>query len=295
MLYAEGAIFLTNKKAFWLSFALSAVVIIPAYLALLAYQLVTPSVAADTPQTDIPVVFPTVQDDKTVLVMTGEDTAQTAQTYVLVRIDGLHRRIAAASFPADTVVLVDGAPVALSKAVASAGPTQGIRALEETLGIDIDNYLFASPQTLWTMAETLGTARMRLGAYLPTETLAELSLEVDGVRDLYLSPRLFAETLNSAALEEQTMCALRAHGYAAFLAAGRGQLEAFVQEVRANSISLATDLTATQLYEYERLAGFLADGDDIPPEACALETRRAADGTYELTEQAAIDAGRLFG
>lgn len=286
---------MTNKKAFWLSFALSAAVIVPAYLALLAYQLVTPSVAADTPQTDVPVVFPTVRDDKTVLVMTGEGTAQTAETYALVRFDALHRRITATSLPPQTVVLVEGAPVTLEQAVASAGPTQGMRALEETLGVSVDNYLFAQPETLCSMAESLGTAQLRLRAYVPTDALARLALEVDGVDAMYLSPRLFAEVMTSGEVPDEALCELRARGYAAFLAAGRRVLGALPDEVRSNSTSLATDLTATELYDYERLFGFLASGEDIAPEAEALPVTETSAGTYELTEDSVQAAQRLFG
>ena len=265
---------MTGKRVFWISFGLSLAVVVPAYLALFAYQLVTPSVAADTPQTDIPVVFPTVQDDRTLLVMTGGGTAQTAQTYALVRLDALHGRIAVATLPRDTVVLRDGAPVALCDAVQSAGPTQGLRSLEETLGVTIDNYLFASPETLWSIAEVLGTARIRLSSYISGDALERLALSVDGVDELTLSPRLFAEVLASDELTDDTACELRAYGYAAFLAAGQRSLAALPDAVRMQSRSIATDLTATQLYDYERLLNFLQDANSMAYTAAPLPVTR---------------------
>ena len=277
---------MTNKRAFWISFLISLAVIVPGYLALLAYTLVTPSVAADTPQTDIPVVFPTVQDDKTVLVMTGG--------YTLVHLDALHRRLTAVSLPAETVVLVEGSPVTLSQAVASAGPTQGVRALEETLGVSVDNYLFTPSGTLADIAGNLGTAKMKLRSYISADALERLSLAVDGVEELPLSPALLAEVLESGEVTGAAQCELRACGYAAFLSAGRKNLTSLVENVRANSGSIATDLTATQLYDYERLLGFLETGDDVPGQAEALTVTQTAAGTFEITEDAAAQVKRLL-
>ena len=285
---------MTNKKAFWFSFLLSLAVIVPGYLALLAYTLVTPSVAADTPQTDIPVVFPTVQDDKTVLVLTGGETVKEASGCTLVRLDALHRRLTALSMPADTVVLVNGEPVTLSQAIASAGPTQGVRALEETLDITVSNYLYAPADVLADIAGELGTARMKLRAYISNDALERLALAVDGVDDLSLSPPLFAEVLASGEVPDSALYELRACGYAAFLSAGRQNLTSLVDEVRANSSSVATDLTATQLYDYERLLNFLETGEDIPGQAEALAVTQTAAGTFEIREEATGQVERLL-
>lgn len=285
---------MTNKRAFWISFLISLAVIVPGYLALLAYTLVTPSVAADTPQTDIPVVFPTVQDDRTVLVMTGGETVKEATGYTLVRLDALHRRLTALSLPAGTVVLVEGSPVTLSQAVASAGPTQGVRALEETLDVSVDNYLFTPSGTLADIAGNLGTAKMKLRSYISSDALERLSLAVDGVEELPLSPALLAEVLESGEVTGAAQCELRACGYAAFLSAGRKNLTSLVENVRANSGSIATDLTATQLYDYERLLGFLETGDDVPGQAEALTVTQTAAGTFEITEDAAAQVKRLL-
>ena len=295
MLYPKGVEFMTGKRAFWLSFGVSLLIIVPAYLALLAYQLVTPSVSADTPQSGIPVVFPTVQDDKTLLIMTGDGTAQTAQGYTIVRLDALHEHIAAVSLPRESIVLVGGAPVRLCGAVQSAGPTQGLRALEDTLGVTIDNYLFASPETLWTIAEQLGTARLKLNAYVPRDALERLALSINGVDTLTLSPRLFAEVLASGEVPVETACELRACGYAAFLAAGQRSLAALPGAVRSASENIATDLTATQLYDYERLLGFLQGGESVAPESASLSVTWTSPDTCELTPDAPEQAQALLG
>ncbi|MEG0896700.1 MAG: LCP family protein [Ruthenibacterium sp.] len=273
---------LSKTKAFWLSLCATLAVLMPLYLMAMAFS-VTRVRPADTPQQGIPIAQPTRTDTKTVLVLTGAKTAQTADTYVLVFFDALQNKVATAALPQQTAVQVNGEPTTLRKAAENAGPSQCVAALAETLGITIDNYLFASPETLCKIAEGLGNIKLPLREYLSEKTIEQKHLSVAGVQTQTLSPRLFAEVLASESIENAKRNALREDGYLAFLQADTALLATVLPNaVRKNSKALATNITATQIYDYARIFNFFAKEQ---PQYSAL----ALTGKFEK-EQFILDA-----
>lgn len=135
---------MTKRQAFFLSLAVGLAVLLPAYFAAAAVSLAR-GLPAGQAQSGVPILQPTADDRKTLLVMTGEASPQ---TFVLVRFDALENRAACVETPADTVVLCAGQPDTLAAASASAGPAQAAAALRETLKINVDNYLFCTPAQL---------------------------------------------------------------------------------------------------------------------------------------------------
>ena len=276
-----------KKRAFWFSFFASLAVLCPLYLAVLAYSTLTQGTKpVDTAQSGIRIVQPTAKDQKTVLVMTGDNTAQQPTSFVLVHFNALENAITALSMPPQTVVLVEGKPVTLAQAVESAGPSQGVAALAQTLEVTIDNYLFASPATLWQTVESFGTMQVRLGEYLKTKELQDLQLALPGTEMQSLTPRMLAQILGSSVLSEKVRLQLRAVGYAECLEVGVSLLESTLPEsVRRNSAKLATNITATQLYDYERVLRFLDKQQPLCRGAVLPGTFTAQD-QYELTQTA---------
>ena len=284
---------MSKTKVFWLSFVLTLAVLVPMYLAVYAYGSATNgAAAAEKAQSGVWVAQATAADAKTVLVMSGSGTAQTAESYTLVRFDALKNKISVASMPPETIVLVSGSPVTLAQAVDSAGPSQAAAALQETLNIPVDNYLFATPAMLWQMAEAFGNVQLRLGNYVSTEALAALGLATPGSETQTLSPRLFAQVL-AGDVPRDKLYLLRARGYAAFLTAGQGLLKSTLPAtVRANSTKIATNLTAADLYDYERALQFL---DRQQPTFHADAMPGAWAGTrYELAQEATAFATEYF-
>ena len=249
---------MSKTKAFWLSLCATLAVLVPLYCMAMALT-ITRVQPTDTPQQGVPIAQPTRADAKTVLVLTGAKTAQTADTYVLLHFDALQNKVAVAALPQQTQVQIDGKTSTLRAAAERAGPSQCVAALEQTLGIVIDNYLFAAPETLCKIAEGLGNIKLSLRDYLTEEAIGQLRLSVSGVQTQTLSPRLFAEVLASEQLGDAQCNTLREDGYLAFLQADTTLLAAVLPAaVRKNSPALATNITATQIYDYARIFDFFA-------------------------------------
>ncbi|MEG1011847.1 MAG: hypothetical protein RSE54_08275 [Ruthenibacterium sp.] len=285
---------MTRGRAFWLSFFGTLAVLVPLYLAVFAYGSATTGArAAEKEKSGVWVAQATAADAQTVLVMTGGGTAQTAECYTLVRFDAYQNRIAVASMPPQTVVLIGGSPVTLAEAVQSAGPSQAVAALTETLHLCVDNYLFAAPKTLWQTVEAFGNITLRLPQYLERDAMAALGLTEVGGETQAVSPRLFAQILAEGNLAPEKLSALRARGYAAFLAAGHGRLKAVLpRAVRVNSTALATNLTAAQLYDYERTLQFLDQQEPAYIAEAMPGTWRGA--RFELNEESAAFVQAAF-
>lgn len=284
---------MSKRKAFWFSFLLSLAVIVPLYLAVFALG-ITRAKPAEQKQQGIPIAQPTVSDHKTVLVMTGSATAQTPDTYALVYFDALRSKISVVTFPKETIVLTGGQAGTLAQAVEKAGPSQGVAALSETLEISVDNYLFASPETLCRMTEGLGNASLALGEYLTQEQIGNLQLVVEGTQTQVLSPRLLTEILASGEVSQKVRYELRAAGYRAFLQAGSETLANVLPDaVRKNSTKLATNITATEIFDYERIFDFL--GKEPPQCSASTLPGKWTGETYELDENSVAEAQQIFG
>ena len=245
---------MTKRRAFVLGMVCTLALLLPCYLIVVVYG-VTRVAPTDVSQSGVPVLTPTERDEKTLLVMTGEDSPE---TFTLVRLDAIHRAVNVVSMPASTVVLCDGAPFTLVRAARVAGPAQAVAALKETLSIPIDNYVFCKAEKLTEMAAPLGNARLRLVNYMSPEALGQLQLAVPGVETLSLTPEMLCDALAEGAAAREMQPLFRAAGYLAFLQAGHEQLATVIPDALRTAISrCSTNLTATQVYDYERVCKFL--------------------------------------
>ena len=204
-------------------------------------------------QQGVPVIQPLSTDARTLALMTGEDGPQ---TFVLIRFDAYEGRITTAALDAQTVVLCGGQGMTLLEIAQQMGPAGVTAALEETLG--------------------------------------ELHLSVPGVNGLTLSTQVLRETLAAKALSRDAQTLLRAQGYLAFARAACGQLEQKgTNALRAAVAKDSTDITAVQLYDYQRIFKFL---DKIVPEARALTFHGRWNGDrYELSSDFFTEAGAFLG
>ena len=248
---------MTRRKAFILGMVCTLALLLPCYGLLMIYSAAR-TAPADAGQSNVPILSPTESDEKTLLVMTGEESPE---TFVLIRLDALHSAVNAVAMPASTVVLCDGAPFTLARAGQDAGPAQAAAALEETLAIHVDNYVLCPAQTLAQQTEALGNGRLRLVNYMSAQALEQLRLAVPGVEDIALTPQMLAQALAEGAADRQMEPLLRAAGYLAFLRAGCQRLDSVLPEALRYAIAhCSTDLTATQVYDYQRVCSFLAQG-----------------------------------
>lgn len=276
-------------KAYFITLLCTLLIVMPIYLAAAAI-LFTRAQPVDTPQSGVPIAQPTSGDARNLLLMTGENQPQ---TFVLLRFDALAASVCTAALPAETVVLVNGQPVTLAEAAEQAGPAQAAAALEETLDIPVDNYLYCTAERLLKLTEDFGTARIPLSNYLTPQALAQVKLDVPGVETLSLTPQMLADVLSARAAAPDLQTLLRAEGYLAFLRVSGEALEKKVPDaLRAALAQSSTDLTAVQIYDYERIFGFL---QKEPPEYRAGVMPGAWNrGRYELSPDAPTVATSYF-
>ena len=283
---------MTGKKAFWISAAITAAAVMPVF-AIAGIYAMTRVQETDTAIKGITVNAPTSTDKKTVLVMTGSGSAQTASTAAVIHFDALHSRLSCMSMPMETVVLAGGSPTTLSAAAASAGPSQCAASISETLGITIDNYIYTTPQTLCDMVQGLGNAQIKLSRYVPSDELSRLKLLIDGIDTQAMSPAMLAEVLSECSGSANVQ-QLRADGYLAFLTADPTLLQsALTASLKKYSGSLATDINAQQIYEYDRIFKFFGREAPAQTESTALAGKMNSDGMYELLPEAKETAQRL--
>lgn len=276
-------------KAFFFALFGTLAVIIPIYLAAAAVMM-TRSAPVDTVQSGIPIAQPTVDDARIFLLMTGPEQPE---TFVLLRFDARAGEVCTAALPGEAVMLVDGQPLTLTEAAGQAGPAQAAAAIEETLSIEVDNYLYCTADALVELTKDFGTARILLSNYLSVDALAELRLTVPGVDTVTLTPRMFADVLAANAAEPDLQTLLRAEGYLAFLRVGSENLAGNVPDaLRAALAKSSTNLTAVELYDYERIFGFLAK--EPPQYRAGVIPGTWSRGRYELAENAPAVAASYF-
>ena len=281
---------MSKKKAFLLGFCLTLAVLVPVYLAVCAYSL-SRTAPVEQKQQGVPVIQPLSTDARTLALMTGEDGPQ---TFVLIRFDAYEGRITTAALDAQTVVLCGGQGMTLLEIAQQMGPAGVTAALEETLDAPVDNYIYCTPHRLASLTENFGSAQLKLTNYMTSEALGELQLSVPGVNGLTLSTQVLRETLAAQALSRDAQTLLRAQGYLAFARAACGQLEQKgTNALRAAVAKDSTDITAVQLYDYQRIFKFL---DKIVPEARALTFPGRWNGDrYELSSDFFTEAGAFLG
>ena len=276
------------KAYFWALFGTLAV-IVPIYLAAAAI-LMTRAAPVDTAQSGVPIAQLTAGDARNFLLMTGPEQPE---TFVLLRFDARGGEICAAALPGETVVLAGGQPVTLVEAAQQAGPAQCAAALEETLSIEVDNYLYCAAETLVELMKEFGTARIPLSNYLPADALAQLRLQLPGVDTVTLTPQMLADVLAADAAEPDLQTLLRAEGYLAFLRVGGDTLANDVPDaLRAALAGSSTNLTAVELYDYERIFSFLAK--EPPQYRAGVLPGEWTRGRYELAENAPAVAAAYF-
>lgn len=245
---------MTKRQAFLLGLAVSLAILLPFYFTVAAFSL-TRAKPAENAQSGVPIVQPTTDDRKTILLMTGEETPE---TFVLARFDALENQISCVEVPGQTVVLCSGTPRSLREACRSAGPAQAAAALKETLKIPVDNYLYCGAEQMAQLGEGLGNAQLRLVNYISSEALAQLQLDIPGVRSLTLTTQMLCQALQAPAKSEASQHLLRAQGYLAFLRSGEQQLGNVLPQAMRTAVSqYSTNLTAAEIYDYERILQFL--------------------------------------
>lgn len=276
---------LSNKKAFCLGLFGTLAVILPIYLIFAALSFTTNKVApVEKNQLSVPIARPGPQDAKSVLIICENENG-TPTSFVITRFDALENKIVAVSFLPQTIVLNNGKPVSLQKATEIAGPAQAVMCINETLGIKINNFILTTPQNLADMMQPLGIANVLLANYISEEALVQLKLSVEGIENIALTPQSILEVLSSGHVLNEQLSAIRGDSYLAFLRAGSEKLhELLINSFKKYSGKVKTDISATDVYEYERVFKFLDEGE--PTFKTIVLSGTLIEDRFELNETA---------
>ena len=273
---------MSRAKAFWLGLGCTLAVLLPIYLAVAAV-IFTRSAPADTVQSGVPIAQPTLGDEKNFLLMTGPEQPE---TFVLLRFDALEGNLCSVAIPGETVVLVNGRPATLADAAEQAGPAQAAELLYQVLGVPVSDYVYCDGELLAQLTAGLGNASMSLANYMSAATLGELQLSIPGVGSMALNTELFSQVLQAGAANPERELLLRAEGYLAFLKAGMEHLTQVLPDAMRTAVSqCSTALTATKIYDYERIFRFL---EKQSPEcrSFTLPGEYGEDGLFRPGQQA---------
>ncbi len=281
---------MTKRKAFLIGFALTLAVLVPVYL-IAVCVILTRSAPADTPKQGVPMRGPMPGDAKNILVMTGETGPE---QFVLLRFDAPEKRIAAAALAPETVVLANGKALGLAQAAEQAGPAQAAACIRETLRIPLDHYLFCTPQQMIALTKDFSAAHLPLFQYLTRDAVRELELDLAGEQTISFTPQMFSDVMHRCRATSAARVMLRTEGYLDFLRANPDALaEDLPDAVRKAFGGLSTNLSAADLFDYERIFGFLQR--ETPEYQPISFPGKWISGRFELAETAQKAAAAAFG
>ncbi len=290
---------MSGKKIFWLTFFGTLVILVPIYY--ISYTIADAKSKPQTntvtqPQSNIYIAQPTEQDSQTILVMTGESNTASSDNYTLLHFDAYENIVSVVTMVPETVVLLNGEAVLLKDTVASAGPSQAAAALSETLGIDVKNYFFSTAEFLRQRAEIFGNINLNLNDFVDDDTLQELGFINSGSDKYTLSSSLFLQLLQADGMDKDDVCGLRASGYTSFISSAHGNLSNRLTDIlRTNSGSVATNVTATDIFDYERTLEFLDRQQPTYNSRAMPGTWNSAKDRYELNESSLETAKLMLG
>lgn len=251
---------LSGGKAFWLSFLLTAALLVPIILGFWLYgmyqkQKQTPVQAQ---QGGIPIQQPTQDQDYTLLVTVAAEQP----AFVLIRLNPLEQQIKICAVPAQTQVTGPTGPLLLQDSYAAAGPGRAAELLGQTLNIQIDHYLAITTQSLEQVWQGMEPMRVNLTGLLEADEQEQLGLLGDPV--LSLTPMQAHEVLEKLNLPPVRLARLRAAIWDAALRQQPQQMKVSLpQGLQGEMARLLTDLTVTDLYELQKILGWLGEGTTV--------------------------------
>ncbi len=277
-------------KTFWISFFLTAAVMVPLIFCTLLWVRLRQDRADRVSQSEsgIPIRAPTTQNQHTLLL--AVPGADAAPALVLARLDAPGNTLRMAVIPAEGVVLAGQQTLTLAEGYAAAGPARVTQLLEATLKLEIDHYLAVTAADL---GEALGQAdRLRTGlsGALTTAELAAAGLSAEAADYTARSARALLAELQAMVDAGQLSAASLGRARAALWdALARQQLAllpaALPEGLRQVSGSTLTDLTAQDYYTLAETLEFLANQAAAPTAELLPGQWNAAARRYEFSDE----------
>ncbi len=277
---------MSRFRVFLLSALVTLFCLAPLYLLIIGGELFGVR-QADSPADGVPVLTPT-GDDSLTLLLVADGPAPAA---ALVRLDAWQRRAECLVLPADTVLLLDGAPVTLKECCAASGPLQLRRALEETLGAACQRYLALEPEALAEVFNEFSPV-LDWDELGPIKDLALLRRFAFNGGKGALASDTAALLLRQSEADAVQLARLRSVLYGAFLQEGLPSLAQPVCRLLRSDARLLTDISAVDIYGIERLLTLLAA--DVPTVSSGVPDGKSTRTGYELSEEGHIQLLELL-
>ena len=242
-------------KVFWLSFLSSMAILLPLYATVYFSETIIPrhSVGVAEPQSGISIDAPSLNDSRNIFVVIEDKSPR----FMLLRFDAWQERIAI-SFLRDDMLLLgdDGSLVSLQSGFEYAGPGYVAGLLSGTLSIDIDDYIKLSTESVIELGEEIGP--IKFSKELIAKAGAGTLTAADGTAAM--SASTLATFLTLFPIEKDVSDEFYGEVYSLFMQASIDRLGTLFSELlTANTAGFSTDITATEIYDYQRLLGFFAE------------------------------------
>ena len=246
---------MTKTKAFFTGFLLTLGIIVPFYGVIIGLRFFAPTEPVEAPKTNIPIAVPAEQDVKTLclIVENGEGLS-----FYLVKLDALNSNISAIVLDENTFVHAGTSYRTLTSALDYAGPAYVKNCLQETLGITIDNYLLTNAETLAKVYANFKTSAITVqNAYSGYNTSGYKVFDAKKGDNIMTFETALA-AIRYSGYEQAALTDFKAHIMRQYLGANLNEIYAQTNALlRDSSSSITTNITATQIYEYEKVLKFL--------------------------------------
>ena len=291
------------KKVFWLSFLSAMAILLPVYAAVYFSETIIPrhSVGVAEPQSGISIDAPTLSDSRNIFVVIDDDgdddddygddgSGGDATRFVLLRFDAWQERIAISFLRDDTLLSGDdGSIITLQSSFEYAGPGYAAGLISSTLSIDIDDYIKLSSDAIIELGEEIGP--VKFSKELIAKAGAGALTAEDGTAAM--SAKTLATFLNLFPIDKDVSDMFYGEVYSLFMQASIDRLGTIFSDLlTGNSDGLSTDITAAEIYDYQRLLGFFAVKN--PKVEYMVFEGALEESGFALAEKSLSDAERYF-
>lgn len=270
--------------SFWLAFALTILVMVPGIAAVWAVTSARKEPTAES-KSGVPIRLPDESHQVTILAVVVDEEP----SFMLVRLDAVNEAFFLGAIPAESVVRAGAGNQTVGECYAAAGPARVTRLLTDTLGIPIDRYVAATPETWQAILEDAGAVRVGLNGALTAEQRKAAGLAEDAESWTVTGAHRFLQHLtemNASLLPPPTVALARATLWQGWARQKLDRLPALVPEgLKQHSNKLLTDLTGTELLSLEQNLEFLSNSE-MQPEAGVLPGKwNGETSRYEFNEE----------
>ena len=283
---------MSRVRAFWLSFLLSAGIVIPLLGCVVLMQgkrmkeQQEQQVEAGTAVQGVPIALATPDDHIACLAVV--ETEQ-EPIFLLIGLDAVQDRVAVLGFPSQTVILSPQGSSTLGEECVQAGPGRAAQLLSDTLQLEIPYYLLVDANTLASAATDWQAVTVNLSGY----NIDGVSAQVGKAPVCMLVAEQAVSLLDEWKLQNAARSDMMANMMGEFLlSAILNQPTAVADALRDCSSKMLTTLTSQEFLKIDRICGLM---NKTEPEFLPQRLAGSMNGTrFELNEESVALVQELF-